>query len=146
MKQRIPRFARPQLLLAAALMLATALPASATVLHYRNTNLNGAIEVPVNASPGTGVVEVTIDDVANTMRVAATFSGLLGNTTACHIHGPTAVAGTGTAGVATMTPFFTGFPTGRTNGPCDTTFELTLAAPYTAYFVTPHARPAPAPA
>src|SRR5262249_28659164 len=126
---------RLQLLLATAMMIVVALPTSAAVLHYRGS-LNGAAESPPNASPGLGNAEITIDNVANTMRVAAVFSGLLGNTTACHIHGPTAVAGPGTAGVATMTPFFTGFPTGVTNGSFDTTFDLTLTATYNASFVT----------
>src|SRR5262249_49728055 len=80
--------------------------------------------------------EITIDNVANTMRVQATFAGTLGNTTACHIHTPTAVAGTGTAGVATLTPAFTGFPLGTTSGSMDHTFDLTLTSSYNAPFVT----------
>jgi hypothetical protein len=135
MHRRIPRFTRAHLGLAAALLLAAAVPASATILHYRGL-LNGLNEVPVNASPGVGVAEITIDDVANTMRVQASFSGLLGNTTACHIHAPTAVALTGTAGVATMTPAFTGFPLGVTSGSMDHTFDLTLVATYNASYVT----------
>jgi hypothetical protein len=135
MHRRIPRFTRLHLLLAAALMLAAAVPASAAVLHY-HCNLSGAAEAPPNASPAVGGAEVTIDDVANTMRVQATFLGLLGNTTACHIHTPTAVAGTGTAGVATMTPAFTGFPLGVTAGSMDHTFDLTLTASFNGPFVT----------
>ena len=126
---------RALLLLAAALMIAAAVRASATVLHY-NCLLSGPAESPPNASPGTGGAEVTIDNVANTMRVQCTFSGLLGTTNACHIHAPTAVAGTGTAGVATMTPAFTGFPLGVTAGTLDHTFDLTLLATYNSPFVT----------
>jgi len=135
MRRLLPRMSHIHLLLAAAISFAVVLPASATVLHYR-CPLNGANEAPPNASTGTGNVEVTIDDVANTMRVASVFSTLLGNTTACHIHAPTAVAGTGTASVATMTPFFTGFPTGVPNGGFDTTFDLTLTSTYNSPFVT----------
>jgi hypothetical protein len=131
----IPRLTRTQLFLAAALMLAAALPASATILHYR-TALNGPNESPPNASPGVGSAEITIDNVANTMRVQASFSGLLGTTNACHIHAPTAVALTGTAGVATLTPAFTGFPLGVTSGTMDHTFDLTLTASYNSPFVT----------
>jgi len=126
---------RALLLLAAAVMIAAAVPASATVLHY-DCLLSGPAESPPNASPGTGGAEVTIDNVANTMRVQCTFSGLLGTTNACHIHAPTAVAGTGTAGVATMTPAFTGFPLGVTAGTLDHTFDLTLLATYNSPFVT----------
>jgi hypothetical protein len=135
MHRRIPRFARVHLLLAAALMLAATLPASAAVLHYRGS-LNGANEAPPNASTGLGNAEITIDNGANTMRVQASFALLLGTTTACHIHAPTAVALTGTAGVATMTPAFTGFPLGVTSGSMDHTFDLTLTASYNAPYVT----------
>ena len=65
---------RALLLLAAALMIAAAVPASATVLHY-NCLLSGPAESPPNASPGTGGAEVTIDNVANTMRVQCTLLG-----------------------------------------------------------------------
>ena len=134
MHRRIPRFTRALLLLTASLLLA-AVPASAATLHYHCT-LSGPAEAPPNASPGIGGAEVTIDNVANTMRVQCTFLGLLGNTSACHIHTPTAVAGTGTAGVATMTPAFTGFPLGVTAGSMDHTFDLTNTASYNAPFVT----------
>ena len=134
MHPRIPRFTRALLLLAASLLLA-AVPASAAILHY-HCNLSGPAEAPPNASPGIGGAEITIDNVAHTMRVQATFLGLLGNTTACHIHTPTAVAGTGTAGVATMAPAFTGFPLGVTSGSMDHTFDLTLTASYNGPFVT----------
>jgi hypothetical protein len=125
----------PTLLLAAALMVAAALPASAAILHY-NCLLSGPAESPPNGSPGNGGAEVTIDNVANTMRVQCTFSGLLGTTTACHIHAPTPTPLTGTAGVATMTPAFTGFPLGVLSGTLDHTFDLTLVATYNSPFVT----------
>ena len=129
MLRRIP------LSLAVTLLIAAALPASAAVLHY-NCLLSGPAESPPNGSPGTGGAEVTIDNVANTMRVQCTFSGLLGTTTASHIHAATAVAGTGTAGVATMTPAFTGFPLGVLSGTLDHTFDLTQLATYNSPFVT----------
>ena len=99
-------------------------------------NLSGPNEVPVNNSPGTGKALVTIDVAANTMRVQATFSGLLAGVTASHIHAPTAVAGTGTAGVATTTPTFTGFPSGVTFGTYDQTFNMLLASSYNPSYVT----------
>jgi hypothetical protein len=98
--------------------------------------LTGPAEVPPNASPGTGKALVTIDAVANTMRVQVTFSGLLAGVTASHIHAPTAVAGTGTAGVATTTPTFTGFPSGVTAGTYDNTFNMLLASSYNPSYVT----------
>lgn len=99
-------------------------------------SLSGPAEVPVNNSPGIGKGLVTIDVAANTMRVQVTFSGLLAGVTASHIHAPTAVAGAGTAGVATTTPTFTGFPSGVTFGTYDQTFNMLLASSYNPSFVT----------
>src|SRR5205807_1941406 len=101
-------------------------------------NLNGPSESPPNASPGTGFAEVDIDTVAKTMRVQVTFSGLLGTTTASHIHSATATPGTGTAMVATQVPTFIGFPLGVTSGTYDNTFDLTQLSTYNPAFVTAH--------
>jgi len=117
--------------------LVSASPAFAALITYTAT-LDGPSESPVNASPGTGSASVDIDTVLNTMRVQASFSGLLGNTTASHIHAPTAVAGTGTAGIATTTPTFTGFPLGVTAGSYDHLFDLTLVSSYNPSFITAH--------
>src|SRR5436190_22922131 len=78
--------------------------------------LDGPSESPPNISPGFGTSEVDIDTAAHTMRVRTSFTGLVGTTTASHIHAATTVAGTGTAGVATTTPTFAGFPLGVTSG------------------------------
>ncbi len=83
-------------------------------------DLNGPSESPPNASPGTGFATVDFDSTANTLRVQTTFSDLLGNTTAAHIHA--AVDPPGNVGVATQLPFFTGFPIGVTSGTYDHTF------------------------
>jgi hypothetical protein len=101
-----------------------------------SVNLSGPNESPANASPGTGFATVTFDTISNLMSVDLTFSGLTGNTTASHIHGATAVAGAGTAGVATVTPTFTGFPLGVTSGTYNHTFDMTLTSSYNAAFVT----------
>lgn len=109
--------------------------ASAAILTY-TANLDGLSESPPNVSPGTGFTTVTHDTVLHTMRVQASFSGLLGTTTASHIHGATAIAFAGTAGVATQTPSFSGFPLGVTSGTMDTTFDLTLASSWNASYIT----------
>jgi hypothetical protein len=111
------------------------LTSNAAVLQY-STSLSGAVESPPNASPGVGTAWVEYNDALRTLRVQASFSGLIGNTTAAHIHGPTAVPGTGTAGVMTTTPNFAGFPVGVTSGAYDNTLDLTLASSYNAAFVT----------
>ena len=99
-------------------------------------SLSGPNESPPNASPGTGNATITINNAASTMRVQCTFSGLTGTTTAAHIHAATTTAGMGTAGVATTTPSFQGFPTGVTSGTCDITLDMTLASSYNPSYVT----------
>jgi len=98
--------------------------------------MDGPSESPSNGSPGTGVGFVDIDAVAHTMHVHADWSGLTGTTTASHIHAPTLVPLSGTAGVATTTPFFAGFPIGVTAGTYDNTLDMTLASSYNPAFVT----------
>lgn len=109
--------------------------ASAAMFTYQ-AFLDGPSEFPPNASPGTGFAIVTYDDVAVTLRVQMNFSDLIGTTTAAHIHGPTANASTGTAGVITTTPTFTGFPLGVTSGNYDHTFDLTMTSSFNPSFVT----------
>ena len=106
--------------------------------------LTGPNESPSNNSPGTGFSLVTLDLAAHTMHVQVTFSGLTAGTTASHIHTPTAVPGIGTAGVATTTPTFPGFPLGVTSGSYDQTFNLTQASSYNPAFVTANAGSVPA--
>ncbi len=118
-----------------AIVLAGFASASQAALIQYSANLDGLSEAPPNASPGTGVTFVDYDTVAHTLRVQATFSGLTGTTSASHIHGPTAVALTGTASVATTTPTFAGFPLGVTAGAYDNTLDLTLASSYNPSFV-----------
>lgn len=122
--------------MAATMLVATSF-AHATIIQY-TASLSGPNEAPPNASPGTGLATITIDDVLNTMRVEATFSGLLGTTTAAHIHCCTASALSGTAGVATTTPTFAGFPLGVTSGSYDHTLDMTLASSYNPSFMTAH--------
>jgi len=122
-------------LLAAAVLSLFAGFAHATLIVFHAT-LNGPSEAPPNASPGTGVAEVDWDTVANTMKVQVTFSGLTGNTTASHIHCCTSVPDTGTAGVATTTPTFAGFPLGVTSGSYNNTLDLTLASSFNPAYVT----------
>lgn len=122
-----------------ALLLAAGLVLSSTTfagtLAY-TANLSGLSEVPPNASPATGSAEVVVDTVAQTMFVDVSFSGLLGTTTASHIHCCTASPGAGNAGVATAVPTFTGFPLGVTSGTYTHTFDLTLSSSYNPSFVT----------
>jgi hypothetical protein len=120
---------------AVALAALCAVPAHAVPLTF-TADLSGAAEAPPNASPGTGFAVVTIDDIAHTMWVDVTFEDLIGTTTASHIHAATATPFTGTAGVATTTPTFTGFPGGVTTGTYTHLFDMTLLSSYNPAFVT----------
>lgn len=123
-------FLRRSALALAALALAVG---TASAQTWRFT-LNGFTPPNNTQSPGTGVAFVTI--TGDQMRVQATFSGLLANVTVAHVHCCTAAPGTGSAGVATPTPSFPGFPAGVTAGSYDQLFDLTLASSWNAAFVT----------
>jgi hypothetical protein len=117
----------------AALALASA--AYAAPITYVAT-LSGSAESPPNNSPGTGSAEVIYDPVAHILSYDVIFSDLLAPTTAAHIHCCTTTPFTGTAGVATTTPSFPGFPLGVQNGVFVNTFDLTLASSWNPAFIT----------
>jgi len=98
--------------------------------------LTGPAESPPNASPAIGNAQVQIDPVAHTMVVHCVFSGLVAGTSAAHIHGATAVPLTGTAGVATTTPYFAGWPVGSTSATYDITLNTLAASSYNPSYVT----------
>ena len=106
--------------------------ASASTVVYDATLL-GISEILPNASPGTGFAQITVDNVADTMNVNITFSGLVGTTTASHIHCCVTI---GNAPVATTVPYFTGFPVGVTAGSYNNTFNMGLASSYNPTFIT----------
>jgi len=56
--------------------------------------MSGSQETPPNTSPGAGISTVRLDDVADTITVNTSFSGLTSPATAGHIHlAPIGVAG-----------------------------------------------------
>lgn len=117
------------------LLLALSSNAYADSITYY-ASLSGPNEFPPNASPGTGWAQVTFDDVTHMMTIQASFSGLLGTTTAAHIHCCTANPLEGMAAVATQTPSFIGFPLGVTAGDFFNIYDMTLASSYRAGFIT----------
>lgn len=123
------------LVLIAALAVLSPGVAQAVPILYTAT-LSGPAEDPPNASPGTGNALVAYDAVAHTLFVDVDFTGLTAPTTNAHIHCCTAVAASGTAGVATTTPTFPGFPAGVTAGTYSQTFDLTEASSFNPAFVT----------
>jgi len=82
------------LALTAVLALGAASGAFATTFSYV-ANLSGLNENPPNASPATGMAFVVYDDVAATITVSVSWSGLTAPATAGHIHGPADTAHNG---------------------------------------------------
>lgn len=115
---------------AAAALLCTANAAQSSILVF-TANMNGATEVPPNASTAFGVTNVVVDDVLNTMQVDLTWVGLTGgNPAAAHIHCCTA-PGTN-IGVAIGFPSFPA----TTSGSYSHLFNLLDSSIYTSSFLT----------
>src|SRR5713226_7720228 len=64
--------------------------------------LNASSQVPPNTSKGTGSADVTYDTVSKKLTWTVIFSGLSGNATMAHFHGPAEVDKN--AGVAVPIP------------------------------------------
>jgi len=90
-------------------------------LYTINVTLSGAQEVPPAASPGTGTLTGTYDEVTNIIDFSLVFSGLLSPTNNAHFHAP-APRGVNAPVIIGFVP---GFPLGVTSGNYDTTFTLT---------------------
>lgn len=135
MRMFMSRAMDPRPLLAAAAVAALSASAAQAQLISFPVFLDGPSEAPPNASPGTGVGQIDIDPTLHTLRVSVTFSGLLGNTSAAHIHAATAVPFQGLAGVATQVPSFMGFPLGVTEGTYDMTFDTLMASTYNPTYI-----------
>jgi hypothetical protein len=118
----------------AALVLVAGM-AEASTITFQAT-LSGPAEAPPNSSLGTGFATVLYNDVIHQLTVSVSFQGLSGTTTASHIHCCTATPFTGTAGVATTTPTFAGFPLGVTSGTYFAVLDLTQASSFNPAFVT----------
>jgi len=102
--------------------IAVALPARATLITF-TANLTGAQQVPANASTATGFGTVVLDDVADTITVDLSWSGLIGGpATAAHIHGP------GAPGVNAAVIFpFSGVPAATSGAIPEQVFSITPA-------------------
>ncbi|GJQ28582.1 MAG: hypothetical protein HBSAPP03_04660 [Phycisphaerae bacterium] len=79
----------------------------------------GLQEVPPNASPATGVISGTYDDVTNLLTYSLNFTGLVAPTSAAHFH----MAPPGVAGPVMIGP--AGFPLGVTFGAYGNSHVLT---------------------
>lgn len=64
--------------------------ASAEMLAFK-ADLKGASEVPPTDSAATGTAEVNVDTATKEVKWTIQFSGLTGDATAAHFHGPAAI-------------------------------------------------------
>jgi hypothetical protein len=141
----------PRLFAFVCLALACAAPAYSVQLLYQTVRIpnpaTGAVLGPGMDGPseptsslGTGYGTVLYDDLAHTLKLDCTFSGLAndqGNgTTASHIHAATTLPFQGTAGVATTTPSFAGFPLNVFAGEFHNTLDLTQSTSWNPSYVT----------
>lgn len=81
-----------QRLFAALLLVTGSIPAvlqAATINLFANAD--SSQEVPINATTGTGTAAITLDDVSHLLSWNISYSGLTGNATGMHFHGPAAV-------------------------------------------------------
>src|SRR5688572_630072 len=57
-------------------------------IYYGTITMSGAQEVPANTTAATGNVDANYNKLTKTLTYKVTFSGLSGNATMAHIHGP----------------------------------------------------------
>lgn len=118
-------------LAAAAGMLASlAVPCQAGIIY------EAQFGPEASGATGTGSVTVIWEPLAHTLHIDTTWSGLSGVTTVAHIHCCTAVAGTGTVGVAVTPGTLPGFPAGVSAGSYTVLLDLTSASTFTSGFIT----------
>ena len=67
--------------------LALTSPAFAEMINYK-AELKGADEVPATTSKGTGTLTATFDTATKKLTWKGTYTGLSGDATAAHFHGP----------------------------------------------------------
>ncbi|CAN5562156.1 hypothetical protein BH18VER1_BH18VER1_02710 [soil metagenome] len=104
-------------------LLAFAMAGEARATSYTfDELLSGLQEVPPTASTGTGQITGTYDDATNIFSFSLTFSGLIGPTTAAHLHSPASVGMTAPVQIG-----FAGFPVGVTSGIYSTSYVFTAA-------------------
>ena len=108
--------------------------AQGAIVQYA-ASLNGPSESPPNQSPATGSALFEFDTITHSLTMSINFSGLVGTTTVAHIHADTAVAGTGTAGVASG---LTSWTTGLNSGTYTNTINMLSSASYSSAYVAAH--------
>lgn len=125
-----------KLVLTVALALSFSTAAAAAPITYTTMLSSLGEPPPGDTSTATGSATVIVDPVTHLMFVTATFQGLVGGTTASHLHCCTATPGTGSAGVATQVPTFINLPLGVMSGSFNQTLDMLMASTWNPAFVT----------
>lgn len=113
-----------------------AVAAFATSAQAHLTIYEGTFVAEVPGATGTGTLRMEYDEDDHSLFIDADWSGLSGITTTAHIHCCTAVANTGTAGVALATNgVLPGFPLGISAGSYTRTIDLSLTTSYGGSFL-----------
>lgn len=112
---------------------ATAAMATPAFAQTYRAIASGPAESPPNASPGTSLVTIQLDD--SKLMVDLPFRDLVGTASAAHIHCCTTDAFTGTAGIAVP---FTDFPTGVKAGSYSMAIPLYEESSYDPAFLAAH--------
>lgn len=86
---RVSRGFTAAFLLVGAIALASCTSTGSSVVPMKAT-LNAASEVPPNTSAGKGEAAVSLDKSTKTLSWTVSYSGLTGDATAAHFHGPAA--------------------------------------------------------
>jgi CHRD domain/PEP-CTERM motif len=117
-------------ILFAMLMASSLVSTQAAVTQYSITFAPEAV-----GATGTGNGTATYDSVAHTLQLMAVYSGLSGNVSQTHIHGPTANPGLGTSGIMVGNTTLPNFTLGATSGNYSQTLDLTQSGIYNAGFL-----------
>lgn len=117
--------------LTVVLGLASPVAAQAVTLGWAFT-----LSPEVTGATGNGNGTATFDTETSIFTYEASFAGLSGLSTVAHFHCCTAIAGSGTAGVAVNAPSLAGFPVGVQAGSFSGSYDLTQAASFGAAFLS----------
>ena len=101
-----------------------------------STILTGQQEEPPNTSPGIGASTIRFDPATHILEINVTFSGLVGEVYAAHIHCCTPAPGEGIASVMTPIPNLSGFPQGVRSGVYSHTYDTSLASSWNPSFLS----------
>jgi hypothetical protein len=105
--------------------------AQAAVTQYSITFAPEAV-----GATGSGAGSAIYDDATHLLQLQATYSGLSGNVSQTHIHGPTANPGVGTSGIMVGNTTLPNFTLGATSGTYSQTLDLTQSSIYNAGFLS----------